>query len=106
MKKKEKQGLIILIMVAILIIAIIWFATRPKNEEPNTPNGTSQSQVAQGEYTKVEADGTVVNTKGITFEESQLKVSFWVKELNNKDKYKLIITNEIRKFTKMGEKNE
>ena len=47
-----------------------------------------------------------VYSKGITFEESQLKVSFWVKELNNKDKYKLIITNEIRKFTKMGEKNE
>ncbi|MGN0177379.1 MAG: mechanosensitive ion channel family protein [Methanobrevibacter sp.] len=47
-----------------------------------------------------------VYSKGITHEESQLKVSFWVKEFNNKDKYKLIITNEIRKFTTMGEKNE
>ncbi len=47
-----------------------------------------------------------VYSKGITHEESQLKVSFWVKEFNNKSKYKLIITNEIRKFTTMGEKNE
>lgn len=46
-----------------------------------------------------------VYSKGITFEETHLKVSFWVKEFNSKDKYKLIITNEIRKFT-MGEKNE
>lgn len=47
-----------------------------------------------------------VYAKGITFEESQVKVSFWVKEFNSKDKYKLIITNDIRKFTQMGEKNE
>jgi small-conductance mechanosensitive channel len=47
-----------------------------------------------------------VFAKGITFEESQVKVSFWVKEFNSKDKYKLIITNEIRKYTQMGEKNE
>ncbi|WP_458455292.1 mechanosensitive ion channel family protein [Methanobrevibacter sp.] len=47
-----------------------------------------------------------VYAKGITFEESQIKVSFWVKDFNSKDKYKLIITNEIRKFTQKGEKNE
>lgn len=47
-----------------------------------------------------------VFAKGITFEESQVKVSFWVKEFNSKDKYKLIITNDIRKFTQMGEKDE
>lgn len=47
-----------------------------------------------------------VYAKGITFEESQVKVSFWVKEFNSKDKYKLIITNDIRKFTQMGEKYE
>ena len=34
----------------------------------------------------------------ITFEQSKVKVSFWVKDFNSKDKYKLIITNEIRKF--------
>lgn len=47
-----------------------------------------------------------VFAKGITFEESQVKVSFWVKDFNSKDKYKLIITNDIRKFTQVGEKDE
>lgn len=44
-----------------------------------------------------------VYSKGITFEETQLKVSFWVKDFNSKDDYKLIITNEIRKYVEMGE---
>lgn len=47
-----------------------------------------------------------VYSKGITFEETQLKVSFWVKDFNSKDDYKLIITNEIRKLITMGENNE
>lgn len=47
-----------------------------------------------------------VYAKEISFEESKVKVSFWVKEFNSKDKYKLIITNDIRKFTQMGEKDE
>ena len=47
-----------------------------------------------------------VYSKGMTFEETQLKVSFWVKDFNSKDDYKLIITNDIRKYIKMGEKNE
>lgn len=42
----------------------------------------------------------------ISFKQSKVKVSFWVKNFNNKDKYKIIITNEIRKFIKMGENNE
>lgn len=58
MKKKEKQGLLILIIVAIVIIAIIWFATRPKDKQPEV-SGTNP---AQGEFTKVEADGTITNT--------------------------------------------
>lgn len=44
-----------------------------------------------------------VYSKGMTFEETQLKVSFWVKDFNTKDDYKLIITNEIRKYVEMGE---
>ena len=44
-----------------------------------------------------------VYSRGITFEETQLKVSFWVKDFNSKDDYKLIITNEIRKYVNMGE---
>ena len=39
-----------------------------------------------------------VYAKEITFEESRLKVSFWVKGLKDKDEYKIIITNEIRKI--------
>ena len=42
--------------------------------------------------------GAKVFAKEITFEETRIKVSFWIKDLNNKDKYKIIITNDIRKF--------
>lgn len=47
-----------------------------------------------------------VFAKEITFEESRVKVSFWIKDYNTKDEYKLIITNEIRKYVNMGENNE
>ena len=48
-----------------------------------------------------------VFAKEITFEESKVKVSFWIKEYKTKDEYKLIITNEIRKYVeKVGEYNE
>ena len=39
-----------------------------------------------------------VFAKEITFEESRLKVSFWVNNFNDKDKYKIIIINDIRKY--------
>ena len=45
-----------------------------------------------------------VYAKEITFEESRLKVSFWVKDFNSKEKYKLIITNDIRKYVENEEK--
>lgn len=52
-----------------------------------------------------------------SFKQTKVKVSFWIKEFNtkdrrkliivNKDKYKLIIANDIRKYINtMGEKNE
>jgi len=48
-----------------------------------------------------------VFSKEIKFEEVRVKVSFWVKNLNDKDKYKLKITNDIRKCIRnMGENNE
>ena len=47
-----------------------------------------------------------VFAKEITFEESRVKVSFWVKDFNSKDKYKLIITNEIRKYVELSDGNE
>jgi small-conductance mechanosensitive channel len=52
-----------------------------------------------------ELDGVLDNPKpkifarDITFEQTNVKVSFWIKDFNKKDDYKLIITNEIRKFT-------
>ncbi len=42
----------------------------------------------------------------ISFKQSKVKVSFWVKDYNNKDQYKIIITNDIRKYITMGETNE
>ena len=43
--------------------------------------------------------------RDLTFEQTNVKVSFWIKDLNKKDKYKLIITNDIRKFS-IGERDE
>ena len=34
----------------------------------------------------------------ITFEQTKIKISFWIKEFNSKDDYKSIITNEIRYY--------
>ena len=63
MKKKEKQGLLILIIVGILIITLIWFVTRPKDSKLNEENnGGTTENISQGEFTKVEQDGTIVNT--------------------------------------------
>lgn len=47
-----------------------------------------------------------VFAKEITFEENRLKVSFWVNNFNDKDKYKIIIMNDIRKYVQKGENNE
>ena len=47
-----------------------------------------------------------VFAKEIMFKESRVKVSFWIKDFNKKDEYKIIITNEIRKYIEMGENDE
>ena len=39
-----------------------------------------------------------VFAKEIRFNEIRVKVSFWVKNFNKKDEYKIIITNDIRKY--------
>ncbi len=40
-----------------------------------------------------------IYARNITFEQTNVKISFWIKDINKKDDYKIIITNEIRKFT-------
>ena len=57
MKQKLKQSKGITLVS--LVVTIIWFATR--NKENNNVGGTTEN-VEQGEFTKVEADGTIVNT--------------------------------------------
>ena len=48
-----------------------------------------------------------VFSKEIKFNENRVKVSFWIKEFNTKDEYKLKITNVIREYIiKMGENDE
>lgn len=48
-----------------------------------------------------------VFSKEIKFNENRVKVSFWIKDFNTKDEYKLKITNVIRKYiTDMGENYE
>lgn len=57
MKKKEKRMILILILVSILIVGIVWLVTRPKTNKSN-----ASGSVAQGEFTKVDNEGTIVNT--------------------------------------------
>lgn len=58
-------------------------------------------------YELAETPKPQVFTKEIKFEETRLKVSFWVKNLNDKDKYKLKISNDVRKIIiNMGENDE
>ena len=47
-----------------------------------------------------------VYAKEITFKQSKVKISFWVKNFNDKDKYKIIITNEIRKYINQVKKDD
>lgn len=71
MKKKEKKMILILIIVSILIIGVIWFLTRPKDE--TNSNKETNNSAAQGEYTKVEEDGTIVNTSEKLKEDKEMQ---------------------------------
>lgn len=65
MKKKEKRMILILVIVSILIVGVIWLVTRPKTNKTNTTGSVAQggtSSAAQGEFTKVDNEGTIVNT--------------------------------------------
>ena len=60
-----------------------------------------KSYKAISDYPKPDVYG-----KEISFKQSKIKVSFWVNNFNDKDKYKIIITNDIRKYVQIGEKDE
>lgn len=80
MKKQEKKMLLILVIVSVVIITIIWFATRNKeNNEGET--GKITESVEQGEFTKVEADGTIVNTSE-KLKETKENIGFSITNIN------------------------
>lgn len=73
MKKNEKKMLLILILVAIAIIAIVWFITRNMKEE--VEKGTQvgkENQVVQ-EFVQTQEDGTKVNTSSKLKQEKELE---------------------------------
>ena len=78
MKKQEKRMILILIIVSALIITIIWFVTR--NKEDNNVGETTEN-VEQGEFTKVEADGTIVNTSE-KLNENKQNIGFEITNIN------------------------
>ncbi len=99
MKSTEKRNILILIGVGIIIIATIWLCTKLGNkEEKETPNLPEVSSASQGEYTKVEQDGSIVNTSEKLHqdrEESGFTVSnISFAEINGKTVLKARITNK------------
>ena len=60
MKNNEKKGIAILVIVAIIIIGIIFFATRGKKEE--VAENTTENTAPVEEFVQVLEDGTKLNT--------------------------------------------
>ena len=58
MKKKEKKMIGILILVAVLVIAVIWFVTRPKD---TATNENQPANTVKEEFVQVLDDGTKLN---------------------------------------------
>ena len=99
MKKKEKKGILILILVGIVIIAIIFGVTRLNNKvddgkQPAQGNngGSSASNLemsqvdpSQSEFTKTESDGTVVNTSN-KLKEDKVESGFEISNINFSEK--------------------
>lgn len=81
MKSKEKKMILILVIVSALIITIIWFATRGKTNNNAVETGKTTESIEQGEFTKVEADGTIVNTSE-KLKEQKENIGFTIKNIN------------------------
>ena len=60
MKRNEKRGIAILVIVTIVIIGIIFFATRGKKEEE--VKNTTENNAPVEEFVQVLEDGTKLNT--------------------------------------------
>ena len=61
MKKKEKQMILFLIVVGVIILGIIYFVTRPKEEEGTVNDVAEQNEVVE-EFVQVLEDGSKLNT--------------------------------------------
>ena len=61
MKKKEKQMILVLIVVGVIILGIIYFVTRPKEEEGTVNDVAEQNEVVE-EFVQVLEDGSKLNT--------------------------------------------
>ena len=61
MKKKEKQMILLLIVVGVIILGIIYFVTRPKEEEGTANDVAEQNEVVE-EFVQVLEDGSKLNT--------------------------------------------
>ena len=59
MKKQEKKMIAYIIIIGLIIVAIIWFATRNKGDENSS---TATQSTPKEEYTQVLTDGTKINT--------------------------------------------
>ena len=88
MKSGEKRGLLILILIAVLIIGAIWMMTKSnKGGNDNRKESTEISQVdaSQGEFTKQEEDGTVVNTSE-KLKENKVESGYEISNIGYKEK--------------------
>ena len=59
---KDKKGILVVGVILILVILIFVWAKPNKKKENLVEKGKEVTEAAEGEFTKKEADGTVVNT--------------------------------------------
>ena len=89
MKKKEKRGLLILIIIAIAIITILAIITNRKGKEVNN-DATEENKVVE-EFVQVLEDGTKLNTS------TKLSETKIVNGLTNNAKWTISIISRCRK---------
>lgn len=94
MKSNEKKEILILIVVAAIIIGIVFSVTRGRKDDPKDNNlkinndeniELSQVNPSYGEFTKIENDGTVVNTSD-KLKEDKVEEGFEISNINYTEK--------------------